>query len=56
MPEGLSEAAADLIRRLLQVDPTQRIGEQRAGTAGSSNLQLALETAPCCNAGCAAHG
>lgn len=27
LPEGLSEPAADLIRRLLQVDPVQRIGE-----------------------------
>jgi 3-phosphoinositide dependent protein kinase-1 len=28
MPEGLSEAAADLIRCLLHVDPAQRIGAE----------------------------
>ena len=27
LPEGLSDPAADLIHRLLQVDPVQRIGK-----------------------------
>ncbi|KAI7842103.1 hypothetical protein COHA_004297 [Chlorella ohadii] len=31
LPEGLSEPAADLIRRLLQVDPAQRIGAEDLG-------------------------